>query len=841
MSAAPAYFSPGFNPWAAVAAKLEGGSFNARDAQTPGQLAQILDPRTVQTPALELIDSQLVRVAEGDIQRLIISMPPQEGKSQRASHYFPTWLLIQNPDLRIGVASYEHGIARRWGRAVRNTIASHPELGLKVRNDTSAAHEWQLENHDGGLYSVGLGGALTGRPLDCVSADTHILTDRGLLTAADAYRTGISRILAYDHETSRAVWRTVEASRRIPSRRVLTIRTQSGRSITCTPDHRICTSRGYVPAGSLRGGETLVGLVASFDMPVRHAPRDPEDGSTQGDTPQPDALLLAGMHGNGFQGTEPDPVLRLRRVHTAEQEGLLLGRVLAGVSAISSTEDLRTLRSSLQASIVAGPILQPTVREPRALPPDDWAGQLALQNGNELRALLPLDTTADPGTRRTPVRSLHPQPHGDISAGREDSNPVRPSDPSHRRGRHEQHTPEPDRPLFELSYNAPQVEADTVAMVRSGGDSTVDVYDFQVEGTRNFFAGGVLVHNCLLIDDPVKDRAQAESLAYRDAAWNWWTDVARTRFAPGAFCVLIQTRWHEDDLAGRLIGQDTEDWQVVNIPALADHRPDKGETDPLGREPGQWMESARGRTVEQWEKIREAVGARTFAALYQGRPAPVEGDLLKRDHWQRYDISKALPQDDGTWRAVGADEVIQSWDFTFKDTKGSDYVVGQVWARYGLDAYLLAQVRGRMSFTATLAEVKRLTREWPQTRLKLVEEKANGAAIIDMLKSEVTGLVPVVPKESKYARAVAVSPFIESRHVFIPSDTHASWAAGFVEECVAFPNSQHDDQVDAMTQALDRLLGHPVSVSIRRPPRQVQVPSGFGAAMGGYQHRGIGR
>jgi predicted phage terminase large subunit-like protein len=499
--------------WEMAAARLESTAFTARDATTPGQLAQILDPRTVQTPALELIDSKLVQVASGEIKRLIISVSPQEGKSVRCSHYFPTWMLMQNPDLRLGEASYEMGIARRWGRAVRNTINSHAELGLRVRNDTSAAHEWQLDGHDGGLYSVGLGGALTGRPL----------------------------------------------------------------------------------------------------------------------------------------------------------EGLI-------------------------------------------------------------------------------------------------------------------------------------------------------------------------------IDDPVKDRAQAESLAYRDAAWNWWTDVARTRFAPEAWCVLIMTRWHEDDLAGRLIEQDLEDWQVVNIPALADHRPERGEVDPLGREPGQWMESARGRTMEQWCKIREAVGERTFAALYQGRPAPAEGVLLKRQLWQRFDAPKAIRQPDGSMLALGADEVIQSWDMAFKDTKASDYVVGQVWGRWGNDAYLLDQVHDRLSFTATVDAVRRVSREWPQTRLKLVEDKANGTAVIDHLRREITGLVPVPVKDGKYARAVAVSPFIESRHVFLPADQLASWAQGLVDEAAAFPNSQHDDQVDAMTQALDRLLGHPVKVSIRRPP-QATLPSGIGAAMGGQAlgSRGYGR
>jgi hypothetical protein len=107
---------------------------------TPGALAKELDPRTVQTPALDTIDAALVEVAEGRCKRLIISMPPQEGKSQRVSRRFPLWMLTRNPSLRLVIASYEHGVARRWGRDIRNDLATHGNtIGLSVRADTSAA------------------------------------------------------------------------------------------------------------------------------------------------------------------------------------------------------------------------------------------------------------------------------------------------------------------------------------------------------------------------------------------------------------------------------------------------------------------------------------------------------------------------------------------------------------------------------------------------------------------------------------------------------------------------------------------------------------------------------
>jgi len=142
---------------------------------TPGDLAAFLDPKTRQTPALDVIDAALVRAFNTPDSRLVISMPPQEGKSQRASRRFPLWALTQNPDLRIAVASYEANIARRWGRAIRDDITQHTrDLNLSVRADLSAQHEWQLDQHDGGVFTAGVGGAMTGRPVDLLLIDDPV-------------------------------------------------------------------------------------------------------------------------------------------------------------------------------------------------------------------------------------------------------------------------------------------------------------------------------------------------------------------------------------------------------------------------------------------------------------------------------------------------------------------------------------------------------------------------------------------------------------------------------------------------------------------------------------------
>lgn len=291
----------------------------------------------------------------------------------------------------------------------------------------------------------------------------------------------------------------------------------------------------------------------------------------------------------------------------------------------------------------------------------------------------------------------------------------------------------------------------------------------------------------LIIDDPIKNRQEANSITYREKVWQEWQNTLLTRLTSTGRVIIIMTRWHEDDLVGRLLKQESGKWEVINLPALAE-----SENDLLGRQIGEALCPELG-FDEAWaaEKKKE-VGSQTWAALYQQRPSPQEGGILKRGWWKFY---KQPPGD--------FHEIIQSWDMAFKDTQKSDYVVGQVWGRVGANKYLLDQVRGRMDFVTTLNAVRSLSAKWPEARKKLIEEKANGAAVIATLKNEISGLIPRNPTDSKEARAVAVSPEIEAGNVYLPDPSIASWVHDFIEECAAFPNSTHDDQVDAMTQALN--------------------------------------
>jgi predicted phage terminase large subunit-like protein len=197
---------------------------------------------------------------------------------------------------------------------------------------------------------------------------------------------------------------------------------------------------------------------------------------------------------------------------------------------------------------------------------------------------------------------------------------------------------------------------------------------------------------------------------------------------------------------------------------------------------------------EEINTLKRSLGSYAAAGQLQQRPSPAEGGILKRQWWKFF--REAPPK---------FSEVIQSWDCSFKDTRTSDFVVGQVWGRNGADKYLLDQVRRRMDCPATIQAVRRLSEKWPQSGEKLIEDKANGSAVVAMLKHKIPGLIAVTPEGGKDVRAQAVSPQIESGNVYLPDPAIAPWVRDFIEECAAFPNGAYDDQVDAMSQALVRL------------------------------------
>ena len=330
-----------------------------------------------------------------------------------------------------------------------------------------------------------------------------------------------------------------------------------------------------------------------------------------------------------------------------------------------------------------------------------------------------------------------------------------------------------------------------------------------IDGTATGFGADLLV-----IDDPFKNFEEAQSETKREEVWNAWQANFRTRLQSGGSVIVIMTRWHEDDLVGRLLdadkqaiadGRRPEGWELVRMPLIAEE-PDEYKhpitglpyEDPLGRTPGQVLSPGLF-PAEEVYALRDMTLAGVWAGMYQQRPSAAEGGIYKRTWWQWYKARPPLQH---------FDLFLSSWDMTFKDTDGTDYVVGQLWGRIGADRYLLDQVRERMDFVETERTFVRFARAHPYCRLHLIEDKANGPAIIARLKRKIPGLVAVNPKGSKNARAMAAAGDAAGGNVYLPEA--AAWAHEYVEEFANFPKGTHDDMVDAYSQAMDRFAKTPI-------------------------------
>ena len=327
-------------------------------------------------------------------------------------------------------------------------------------------------------------------------------------------------------------------------------------------------------------------------------------------------------------------------------------------------------------------------------------------------------------------------------------------------------------------------------------DSPNTAKDFELDnhlgGMKSVGAlAGVTGNKCnlMIIDDPIKTQVEASSETTRNKLWEEWMSSWTSRMSPGGKIIIIMTRWHEDDLAGRVMA-NVPNVECINLPLEAE------EDDLLGRKVGEPLCPEIGKG-EKWlsdfkQNIVGQSGSRVWNSLYQGHPVAMEGNLIKRSWWKYYDV---LPD---------VQEWLMSVDATFKDGENNDFVAIQVWAKLRADMYLVDSVRKHLDFPSTMREIVRLRGMYRDCKVTLIEDKANGPAIIQMLRTQIGGIIAVNPEGGKVARVNAIAGAIESGNVHLPSDK--PFTTQFVDEFSAFPKGKHDDMVDACSQALNRFI-----------------------------------
>jgi predicted phage terminase large subunit-like protein len=316
------------------------------------------------------------------------------------------------------------------------------------------------------------------------------------------------------------------------------------------------------------------------------------------------------------------------------------------------------------------------------------------------------------------------------------------------------------------------------------------------------------------LDDPISAE-QAESETERNKCIRWYKRTIKSRLnnkQVGAIWIIMQ-RLHENDLTGHIIAHEgknykhiclpSEDCEWVNPPELRAQYVD-----------GLLFKEKFSKDFCENERLSDSY---SYAGQYMQRPSPEEGGAFKRQFWKFWvPAGMQLPPVTGrvgmetyTCQNVPLPEFFSdsvcSWDMTFKDSKTSDFVSGHVVAQSGADFFFLDELRGKFDFAKSSAAVVALRNKYPMTSATLIEDKANGPAIIAELSKMIPGLIPISTPESKYARAMPMSRKQQAGNIVLPHPSIAPWVNAFIDEYAAFPNGAYDDRVDSGDQAINYL------------------------------------
>jgi predicted phage terminase large subunit-like protein len=307
----------------------------------------------------------------------------------------------------------------------------------------------------------------------------------------------------------------------------------------------------------------------------------------------------------------------------------------------------------------------------------------------------------------------------------------------------------------------------------------------------------------VLIDDPVKSQAEADSPTHREHVWTWYRSDLIPRLKPGGRIILVMTRWHEDDLGGRLLNTP-ETWRRLVLPALAE------DDDPIGRAPGSplWPEWEDG---EALARKRAAIGERAWAALFQQQPRPLSGGLFRSD---RIGICEHEPSS-----IMGA---VRAWDLAATaqtDGRDPDWTVGVKLLHEASGRFVVADVVRLRGGPHEVEEaiVNTAQRDGVGVVIGLPQDPGQaGRAQVLYLTRRLAGFRVSASAESgsKATRAMPVASQCEAGNLAL---VRAGWNGAFLEELAAFPTGAKDDQVDALSRAFAML------VAAAPPARQIKL------------------
>lgn len=779
-------------------------------------------------------------VAAGKSPRLMILMPPRHGKSELASRMFPAWHLGHHPDHEIIACSYNVSLAMSFSRKVKEVLHDpgyQSVFDTRLHPDFQANEEWGIAGHRGGYVAAGVGGGITGKGAHCLPAGTQVLTADGQIDIAHLYQLKSKPLV----QTPVGPRQILAMTRREASEGHYVLRFASGATLQATGKHPL-----YLPdRGGYASVEELYGEAESDGglgvRVVRTVVPAPAVQPQQIDPAGVDGVLLQqDLQSGAPRGEERQAVRGMRQAggsESQEPQRDVLQQGLYPLQENPRAEDLPGVLRGVSAQVFTDGLLRGDLRKYGALDPYAWGGELELQGRQFLQLVVQPGSQACAG-EGCAVRGLRSDAEAPL--------------PSRRSRPEKQSGGESGRAVRDVPHRPPQVCYDTLAMVEyvCPGGVGVEVYDIQVEEAGCFFADSVLVGNCLIIDDPIKNAEEADSAETREKLWDWYGSTAYTRLAPGGGVLVIQTWWHDDDLAGKLqqamSGDDEADqFEMVKYPALAeadewldpatdqivrlDHNLEvddphdsflaRARAASLGEDVSQFT-FLRGKggalhpqryDEKKLKAIRKTIPNRFWAALYQQNPVPEDGAYFTKDNFRV-----------GMLPPLKRANVFIAWDFAISEKKQNDYTVGVVGLQDEDDVLHVAEiVRFKSADSLFIVDaILSLCKKWYSPGLVVgFEDGQIYRAIDSLLKKRMReqmfypSTTLLKPITDKLARARPLQGRMQQGMVSFAEG--AEWYQTARAELLRFPAGVHDDQVDALAWMATMAVG-------REPPRPVK-------------------
>lgn len=774
----------------------------------------------------------------GELKDLIINIAPRTLKSVQVAQIYPAWVLGKEPHHQFIGASYAHTLAERnvmRTRHIMNSEFYHRLFPSTTISDDQNQKDYFTTTKAGQYKGTGIGGTITG--FGCFVGDTEIVTDKGIMSISDI-KLGINAnlCLSFNHKYGILEWKSIEATRTILSNDIYEVRTGTT-TIRCTGNHPFyIMGVGYVEAKDLKSGQVLVKAHTSqndrlgVQLLSETVPTDRVRVRKESSQGADNLLVQQELLPDGAQqvmGSDKNLQRMRKGIQTRGKKKLydpvLQRKMRLFFSKEATGQGLPKLWKNIFGKIKQNSILFQILCRPHPFSTYAWNKQSEVQKRSISQCGFQKSEEGNTGARWLDMCSLRSSETNTTDESSNKQNENESSSSSHRRKCTQQYAAEPSNSLYELPHYSPQ--EDTIIMVERVCSESVPVYDLQIADNSNFFANGILVHNCrtLLVDDPVNPKeALSDTIRLsaiteiRSTLFSRFNKYSERRF------VMIMQRLHDDDPTGNLLKDGG--YHLLKLPAVAP----KSYVISLGKrewkvEEGEYLTPRLDK--DALDKLRTDLGDYHFAGQYMQEPVPVGGGMFKPEWIQFYGQGGVKPTQMNVYILVdpsGGEELNK------KKKKLSDWTAMMV---VGLapdnNFYLLDMIRDRLNPTERIDTLFMLHRKWndlcgkpPKVGYEKYGMMTDTHYIDDKKKRDAYNfpLIELGGTMAKVERISRLIPDMQTGRWYLPQSLIYVDGEGrrfdLVQELLnsempTFPRARFDDMLDALSRIYDMELIFP--------------------------------